>query len=297
MPIIDLQRRFAEVGRIRAGAKNDKGHAMRLDSWRLTSANRAALEAAADLYGGNVVEWNGSPTGRQFELFTKSDALDVLVPPGVQASLWYEHWSGGGCERRCDGQHDHLNDTACICDHDNRECKPTMRVSLCLHLLPGIGVWRYESHGYYAATELPQTIEFLAEAANRGQYLTGKLRLEERMSKTKKNGTRKFLVPVLDLDYSVGQMAGLSPVETKPAIAAPIPAAPALESAPVVASIAASDADKKKIWAAAKKAGMTVEDLDLIISGLRNVTATIGDVHKDEIDEIMSIISNEGATS
>ena len=220
----------------------------------------------------------------------------MLVPPGVQASLWYEHWSGGGCERRCDGQHDHLNDAPCICEPETRECKPTMRVSLCLHLLPGIGVWRYESHGYYAATELPQTIEFLAEAANRGQYLTGKLRLEERMSKTKKNGTRKFLVPVLDLDYSVGQMAGLSPVETKPAISAPTTAKPIIEvEAPK--PIPASDADKKKIWTAAKKAGMQVEDLDLILSDIRNSTVTIGDIHTGEVEEILAIISNEEATA
>ena len=290
MPIIDLQRRFAEVGRIRAGAKNQKGHATKLDAWRLTSANRAALEAAADLYGGEVREWDGSPTGRQFELFTKSDTLDVLVPPGVQISLWYEVWSGGGCERRCDGQHDYLNDTACVCNPENRECKPTMRVSLCLHLLPGVGVWRYESHGYYAATELPQTVEFLAEAAGRGQYLTGKLRLEERMSKTKKNGTRKFHVPVLDLDYSVGQMAGITPMpdtNALPTTTSPKPAA----SLP---NPLASDQEKRVLWEHATKNGLTVEDLDLVLSGMREEPSKVADIRSDEINDAIIIMTQTG---
>jgi len=290
MPIIDLQRRFAEVGRIRAGAKNQKGHATKLDAWRLTSANRAALEAAATLYGGEVREWDGSPTGRQYELFTKSDTLDVLVPPGVQVSLWYEVWSGGGCERRCDGQRDYLNDAPCSCNADARECKPTMRVSLCLHLLPGVGVWRYESHGYYAATELPQTVEFLAEAAGRGQYLTGKLRLEERMSKTKKNGTRKFHVPVLDLDYSVGQMAGLAPMPDATALVEPTK-----EEQHALPNPLATEQEKRALWEHATANGMTVEDLDLLLSGMREEPSKVADIRSDEIDDAIIIMTQTGA--
>lgn len=314
-PILDLQRRFAEVGRIRAGAKGAKGQPQKLDAWRLTSANRAALEAAAQLYGGDVREWTGAPTPGQYELFTETRTLDIMVPPSQEPySLWYETWSGGGCQRRCDGIRDHLNDTPCACDPDERACKPTLRVSLALHRIPGLGVWRYESHGFYAATELPATLDLLAAASGRGQYLTGFLRLEERASKTKANGTRRYLVPVLDLEQTIGELAGLpssrpaelatssAPVAVE-ATRATLPAAgatttdtrPTTDNRPVADHIATED-DKRRLWRTAQTYDIGVPELAEMLAELRGADeADPATLTTSEVPDLIAIIEAGGA--
>lgn len=315
MPILDLQRRFAEVGRIRAGAKGAKGQPQKLDAWRLTSANRQALEAAAELYGGDVREWANAPTPGQFELFTETRTLDIMVPPSQEPySAWYEQWSGGGCEKRCDGIRDHLNDQPCTCNPDDRACKPTLRVSLALHRIPGLGVWRYESHGFYAATELPATLDLLAAASGRGQYLTGFLRLEERASKTKANGTRRFLVPVLDLEQTIGELAGLSSPLTRQ-LASPAPTAveateratlPAVGAPPTnlqetttpnIGNDPVADQDSKRvIWQRAQEAGLTKPDLDFMLAQIRGTdTADMTTMTANEVPTLIGLIEVEGA--
>lgn len=298
-PILDLQRRFAEVGRIRAGAKGAKGQPQKLEAWRLTGANRVALDAAAGLYGGEVREWVGAPTPGQYELFTESRVLDVMVPPSQEPySLWYERWSGGGCERRCDSIRDHLNDQPCDCNADDRACKPTLRVSLALYRIPGLGVWRYESHGFYAATELPATLDLLARASTRGQYLTGFLRLEERATKSKKSGTRRFLVPVLDLEQTIGELAGLSSPssgEFAPEPAAVLTSA-AAGSLPAATDPPASDDEKRRLWRTAQTYGITKEKLDELLAELRGTdTAEMATVTVGEVPTLVGLIEIEGA--
>ena len=295
-PILDLQRRFAEVGRIRAGAKGAKGQPQKLDAWRLTSGNQAALTAAAKIYGGDVREWNNAPTPGQYELYTESRTLDVMVPPSQEPySLWYESWTGGGCEHRCDGQRDHLNDKPCSCNPDNRACKPTLRVSLALHRIPGLGVWRYESHGFYAATELPATLDLLAGASASGNYLTGFLRLEERATKTKANGTRRFLVPVLDLEQTIGELAGISSPTPQPALAAPAVHGPATSPpAGALPTPSATDEDKRTVWKTAQAAGMTVDDLGAMLSAMRGEDeADLSTLQADEVADLLDIIAAE----
>jgi hypothetical protein len=110
--IIGVQRRMMELGRIRLGDKADSGAPRKLSKFRLTSASRALLEAAAELYGGTVQDWQGAPDDGYFELYTDTDTLDIILPPvfsdrdgspTLPYSQAYELWSGGGCQRRCDG--------------------------------------------------------------------------------------------------------------------------------------------------------------------------------------------------
>lgn len=306
MPILDLQRRFAEVGRIRAGAKGAKGQPQKLDAWRLTSANRQALDAAAALYGGEVREWANAPTPGQYELFTDTRTLDIMVPPSQEPySVWYETWTGGGCEKRCDGVRDHLNDQPCSCNPDDRACKPTLRVSLALHRIPGLGVWRYESHGFYAATELPATLDLLAAAAGRGQYLTGFLRLEERVSKTKANGTRRFLVPVLDLEQTIGELAGIpTPLTRELAATSTAPAAieagqslPAAGADPNLTNDTLASAEEKRaVWALAQSRGLDRDDLAELLAETRgDDAADISTITSGEVHDLVAIIKSRGA--
>lgn len=226
MAILDIQRRFHEVGRIRAGAKSDRGAPKKLETWRLTSANRAALEAAAEVYGGTVRPWDDAPTPGQYELFTEVSALDAVIPPTSEPySLWYESWSGGGADHRCDGVRDLLNDAPCSCDPKNRRCKPTLRVSVMLTKIPGLGVWRYESHGWNAATEVPTMLDLLALGAKNGAFVPAILRLEQRVSRKKGEGTRRYAVPVIDIQETAGDftatIASGDPIPPPRSIASP----------------------------------------------------------------------------
>jgi len=195
--VLDIQRRHMELGRIRMGGKGSKGQPTRLETWRLTSASRDLLESAAAVYGGTVEEWADAPDKGYYQLTTETASLDVMVPPGDAYSQYYELWSGGGCKRRCDGETELLTGLACKCDPDARECKITTRINVMLPQVAGLGVWRLESHGYYAAAELPDMLELLQQVSG-GRIIGGVLRIEQRSSK-KDGKTNRYPVPVLDL--------------------------------------------------------------------------------------------------
>lgn len=215
MPILTIQRRARELGRIRIGQQvptgrtNAKGEPTfrpeKLDRFRITSASLPLMQRVAELYGGEVREWiNNGAT--QYEVITTATRLPILVPP-QPVSQYYELWSGGGCRRRCDGETELLKDKPCICDPDpaERECKPTTRLNVVLRDVEGIGVWRLESHGYYSATELPEVAEFLARA---GSYAPAWLSLEQR-TVVRDGKTRRWMVPTIDVDVTpAALMAG-----------------------------------------------------------------------------------------
>lgn len=205
-PIVDLQRRLAEVGRIRTGDKTEKGAPRKLAQFRLTSADATRLQAAADIFGGTVKPWRDG----EHELYTDTSELPILLLPGQSLSQWYELWSGGGAQRRCDGQHDVLSDGPCRCASEtgDRKCKPTTRLSVMLPDVPGLGTWRLESHGYYAAVELSATAALLEAATAQGQILPARLRLEQR-TKVEGGQTMRFAVPVLDIDVRVPEVLEL----------------------------------------------------------------------------------------
>ena len=206
-PIIDLQRRMVEVGRIRMGHQVAAGRGKRpakLENWRLTSRDSSRLDAAAELYGGSVSPWEDRPG--EFELFTTTAELPILLLPGQTLSQWYELWSAGGCARRCDGDRDVISEGPCICDQEtgDRACKPTTRLSVMLPDVPGLGCWRLESHGYYAAVELAGTAAMLEQATARGQLLPARLRIDQR-AKVEGGKTTRYAVPVIDIDVTMRQ--------------------------------------------------------------------------------------------
>lgn len=205
MPIIDLQRRLQEAGRIRLGDKGPKGNPRKLETFRLTSSDKTLLDRVGRLYGGTVTPWTAQPG--QYEITTEATALDVIVPPSTMAfSQWYETWSGGGCQKRCDGQWDQVRDAACSCNPDARECTPHTRLSVLLRDLPSIGVWRLETQGYYAATELLAAVELIQTIGNAGKMLPARLRLETRTVKRLGEGTKRFVVPILDVVATVPEL-------------------------------------------------------------------------------------------
>lgn len=239
-PIIDLQRRLHETGRIRLGeqvpAANGKRRPSKLGSFRFTSSSRRSLDAVAALYGGEVKAWTDTaPVEGQWELYTEAIELDVVVPPEqMSLSQSYEDWTGARCQRRCDGEHEEISDGPCLCDPDKRQCKLTTRVSLMLARIPGIGLWRLETHSFYAAVELGGSFEMarmLAEVVGRS-VLPGKLRLEQKAVKrpnprdATKTVTHKFVLPVLDFEADMAALAvGASPIGSPALGSADAPAA------------------------------------------------------------------------
>jgi hypothetical protein len=226
MPIVTLQQQLREIGRIRIGVqvptKGGRTRPAKLDTFRLTSDIREPIDAAAAIYGGTVEPWQ-SPDGPQWQVITDSDVLDIVVPPGDAVSLWYELWSGGGCMRRCDGHTNRLNNTPCACPGDVQErlelakngeaCRATTRLSVILQQLPGLGVWRLESHGYYAAVELAGAATVLSQATAHGHVIVARLRLDQREKKVPGKPTNKYAVPVIDFPLRIGDLiaAGLVP--------------------------------------------------------------------------------------
>jgi hypothetical protein len=214
VPIIDLQQRFLELGRIRTGIQVDfekdgkaKSRPEKLDTFRLTSPNRALLEAAIEAYGQAEIR----PWGNQWEVITPAKSFDILVPPGQTLSQWNELWTAAGCLRRCDGVTNAIDNTPCACPKDpaaRREaasariptaCKPVTRLSVILTALPGIGVWRLDSHGYYAAVELAGAARILSRATAAGYIIPARLRLEQREKRIPGRPTNHYAVPVIDL--------------------------------------------------------------------------------------------------
>ncbi len=232
MPIIDLQKRLSEAGRIRIGktvaSSNGKARPTKLESFRFTTQSEDAAKMLSALYGGDVAPWKEAPTGKQFEVISEADALRVMVPPEAMGfSQWYELWKAGGCERRCDGDR-RATGEACICDPENRECKPHTRLSVMITEMPTSGLWRLDTSGYYAATELSGGFELarLIASSTGRSVLGATLRLEQREVKRPGTTVKRFAVPVLDFDVDPGALVGepgaprlaVTPV---PAIAAP----------------------------------------------------------------------------
>jgi hypothetical protein len=216
VPILTLQRQMRELGRIRTGVQVDSGRGRKrpekLDTFRLTSSSRELIEEAATVYGGDARPWDGG-----WEVVTAVNTLDIVVPPGQVVSQWFELWTGGGCLRRCDGVTNVLSMGPCECPADAAErvalaakgeaCKATTRLNVILPALPDLGVWRLESHGYYAAVELAGAAEVLAIAAGRGRLLPARLRLDQREKKMPGHPTNRYTVPVIEILETLSQLA------------------------------------------------------------------------------------------
>lgn len=206
MPIspITLQRRQAELGRIRLGQKqatqSGKTRPAKLDRFRFTSVSESYIRDLANLYGGTAQAWDngGIPS---WEVITETKSMPVIVVKNG-LSQWMETWSGGGCIHRCDGQQQ-VDGTPCDPnDRNHVNAKPTTRLSVMLPELEAIGVWRLESHGWNAAAEIPAIAE-LAQYV--GDLVPATLHLVERRA-IKDGQTSRFVVPVLDLQIGAAKL-------------------------------------------------------------------------------------------
>ncbi|WP_018504271.1 recombination directionality factor [Parafrankia discariae] len=202
MPILvasirQAQQAGAQDGRIRPGTsatyqKRGGGEGIRpvkLETWRLTSTSREAIEAAAALWGGVPQIWQkparggdggprrGPQPAPEWEVITTTRELPVHLLPSNAVDQWMELWSGGRCVRRCTGPGGINQKTGdgCECPEDDRTrvalsrqnppaaCRPVSRLRVRLVDLPGVGVWRVDCGGYNGTVEQGGTIRTLDE--------------------------------------------------------------------------------------------------------------------------------------
>jgi hypothetical protein len=207
--IVGITPRVQEIGRIRMGDKNDRDLPVSLSTFRLTSYNKGVLDVAAETYGGTVRPWTDAPTPGMFEVVTAAKAIDVVFPRSLQSvTQAWELWTGGVCERRCDGVTNQpsagVEGTPCVCGDQRGEdgmCDIITRLSVILPRLPGLGLWRLDTGGFNAATTIPSTLKLLMTIDERAM-VPATLRAVERASKVRladgKVITRRFIMAVLD---------------------------------------------------------------------------------------------------
>jgi hypothetical protein len=225
MSVLDIQRRGQQIGRIRIGqlVKMDDGRSRpaKLDTFRFTTGSKVAADAIADLFGGEVRPW--AEKRGQFEVITREFAIGVMVPPRDQVvSQHYEMWTAGGCQRRCDSQHEQISNGPCLCPHAEdttnadevsnmasrraelaklnppQACKLSTRINVMIPDLPGLGVFRIDTHSYYAAVEIGDAAALMQMARDQGVMLPAVLRIDQRQ-RVAGGQTKNYPVLVLEV--------------------------------------------------------------------------------------------------
>lgn len=274
--ILSMQRQARELGRLRTGY-TDGRRPVRSDTWIVTSHAEHYVQAAAEAWGGSVESWQPQGGGApQWRVRTDTDSLDALLPSGDPLSQSMELWSGGGCARRCDGVTEMQSDRPCLCRAQFGEdfhlqpkgtvCAATTRLNVFLPEMPDVGVFRMESHSFFAAQEIAGAVDLIKSAVGAETVVPIRLRIEQRMRKS--NGqTKKYPVIVVELrGITTGQVLGgnILGAPQREAIEAVKPRA--IEAAPVKVDVdniraailtAPSVDDLRAMWDDAKAAGLT----------------------------------------
>lgn len=246
--IAELDHRMPEAGRIRIGRRNDKARGGReaLNSFRFTSVHEDLIQRIATLYGGTVTPWN-EPMARagksQWQVTTTSTRIHVYLVPDA-LSQWFELWTKGGLQRRCDGysytrtvsRGDEIVDIVepCVCAaQGERQCDLKTRMSVILPDVGFLGAWRFDTSSINTALELPGMWHWISQLQQGGNGLVhAVMTLEDRHDVVAKQ-TRNFKVVTLGVLNTPNEIAqGAASVA---AIGAGVsPGAPALPAAPPV---------------------------------------------------------------
>jgi hypothetical protein len=218
-----LPRRIQEIGKIRIGCqvpiasgKNaGKPRPERLRHFRLSSNSQSALQLAAKKYGGEVQRWTIRPEWQeriptpdhQFELYTTSDTLDILIRADALMNTQFEQWDGAYCTRRCsdgfitfDG-YGKLQGLECQCPADlmqrkelaaqGKACSAVSRLCVMLEGLP-LGQWRLDTRGENTPAEVRGLQDILESCGVGSTMLRATMRLEFRTSRQMLRGQKEL---------------------------------------------------------------------------------------------------------
>jgi hypothetical protein len=238
--ILTMQKQAAELGRIRTGYSRPHADPKRRripvksETFLLSSHSRQYIERAAELYGGEVEAWTPQSTKiEQYRVITEARELRAILPPGDPLSQANELWTGGGCVRRCDGITEQLTRRPCLCLAEHGEgwheqpvgtvCKPTSRIAVMLADMPDLGVWRLESHSWYAADAMAGGIDMVLAATDGKSPMPLRMWIEQR-SVVRRGKTKNF--PVVMVVPSIPSL--------RQALSGPLSMAAALDAGSVV---------------------------------------------------------------
>ncbi|MFI8535436.1 hypothetical protein ACIGMX_34965 [Streptomyces aquilus] len=224
----NIQARAAEHGRLRTGYADGK-RPMRSATWVVTSHSEEHVRTAAELWGGEPQQWTPlNSTISQWRVITKAASIEALITPGDPLNQYNEMWSAGGCQRRCDGDTELLTRQPCLCARQfgedwhqqpkGRVCSTTSRLNVMLPDLTGMGLWRAETHSFYAAGEWGGMVDMVLAGTDGRGFVPVTLRIEPRQV-IRDGKTKKFPVVVVEL-------RGVTP---RQALAGPLPTAVALD--------------------------------------------------------------------
>jgi hypothetical protein len=239
-PIRELGRRAPEQGRIRTGKtvtktgkKGEYQAPERIEAFRFSSTDEAAIYAIAEQYGGTAQVWDGAP-GRvkQWEVYTPLARVPVALPVDCLGDgVVYEWWQGGYCARRCDGETcavpqdtpdgTEMVDGPCLCAQEKgkAKCSGKLRLNVVLtDIKPFGGTWRLETSSEHALRELPGMVDMILAMQDVGVLSAATLVLDQR-SKVKwvkgKPQTQNYGVPMLAIPHSLdGLMSGAAQLGT-----------------------------------------------------------------------------------
>lgn len=265
------QKQARELGRLRTGYSipnqdpKKRPRPVKSKTWVLSSHSEHYVTAAAEAWGGKVERWqpqgNGAP---QFRVITEAEQLEAILPPGDPLSQANEMWNKGGCVRRCDGETEQISRHPCLClaEHGpewhllrqdlytkDEVCAATSRLNVILPDMPDVGVWRVETHSWYAANELAGTVDMVLSGTGGKGLVPVTLRIEPR-TRVAGGQTKHFPVVVVEIRG----------VTTRQALTGPLPTAVALDPAGSGRAVAAIEAPRHDYLADAD-AALTVDDV------------------------------------
>lgn len=254
------QARAAEHGRLRTGYTQGN-RPMRSATWVITSHSEEHVRTAATLWGGEPEQWTPlNSTIAQWRVITKAASIEALITPGDPLNQYNEMWSKGGCQRRCDGETELLTRKPCLCARQFGEewhlqkkgtvCSTTSRLNVMLPDLSGMGMWRAETHSFYASGEWPAMVDMILAGTNGKGFIPVTLRIEPRQ-RVANGETKKFPVVVVEL-------RGVTP---RQALAGPMNAATALDPGASSRAVAAIEGPKGRDWIAEATGALTSDDV------------------------------------
>lgn len=304
----------------------------KLDTFRVTSPHRDIIESVAEQHGGTVAPWHGQhgpewevvTETRKLPILVPPQHIDTnyeawgknvrtRLCDGARERLrgkpclclqWDNHKHLYGRDNHCKlcgisqkwvGEpHTHQPDETGKCHicGAGRICKPTTRLNVMIQKIPGIGVFKVESHGFTAAEELPALSEMIKSAPMPLPATLG-MRYEERPyfdPATESIEPRQFWVPDIRftftspevLWYGTGrqlEQASREAITDSPALQAlegPIKVQPQPEPDTSTATTAADIyrialtardvATVRGLWATAQKANVLDKDMAKVLA-------------------------------
>lgn len=280
--ILNLQRQARELGRLRTGFSRPNSDPkkrpvpVKSKTWVLTSFAEHYATAAAAAWGGKVEPWqpqgNGAP---QFRVITERESIDALLPPGDPLSQNNEMWNKGGCARRCNGETELISRQPCLCMREfgeewhllrqdtyrkDKVCAATSRLNVILPDMPDMGVWRAETHSFYAANEWAGSVDMVLSGTGGKGLVPVALRIEPR-TRVAGGTTKHFPVVVVEIRGITPRQALSGPLSTALALDPSGNSTPALaiEAARpdyvALAEGALTSDDVRDVWRQAREAG------------------------------------------